>query len=135
MNGLESLRFTATFDNSDANPFNPNPDERVTWGDQTWEEMAVAFFEVAVPRDPNGRISRRSADGSTGEADPVDRQQQVEAYVNRVFEKMDVNSDGVIRKQEAALVVRRWNFWRWDLDRDDIATRDEVRQVAESLFW
>lgn len=134
MNDLESLRFTATFDNSDANPFNPNPAERVTWGDQTWEEMAVAFFEVAVPRDPNGILARRSAGANLEEVPESNRDEQIEEYVNRVFEKMDVNSDGMIRKKEASLVVRRWNFWRWDLDRDDIATRAEVREVAESLF-
>ena len=47
---IDRLSFTATFDNSVANPFNPNPNEYVMWGDQTWEEMAVAFFEVARPR-------------------------------------------------------------------------------------
>lgn len=134
MNDLQSLRFTATFDNSDENPFNPNPEERVTWGDQTWEEMAVAFFEVAVPRGPNGKVSRRSAGFASEEPTPNQRDEQIEVYVNRVFEKMDVNSDGIIRKKEASLVVRRWNFWRWDLNRDDIATRAEVREVAESLF-
>lgn len=47
---IEQLRFTATFDNSAANPFNPDPTEYVTWGDQTWQEMAVAFVSIARPR-------------------------------------------------------------------------------------
>ncbi len=46
---IESIEFTAKFDNSTGNPVNPNPNEVVTWGDQTWEEMAVAFFEVSQP--------------------------------------------------------------------------------------
>lgn len=39
------LECTAWFDNSPKNPFNPDPRARVTWGNQTWEEMMVGFFE------------------------------------------------------------------------------------------
>ena len=57
---LKSLEFTASFDNSENNPTNPDPKEYVMWGDQTWEEMAVAFFEVARPR--SGSIGASIAD-------------------------------------------------------------------------
>ncbi len=40
---------TAHFDNSPNNPFNPDPSKTVHWGDQTWEEMMIGFFDVAVP--------------------------------------------------------------------------------------
>ena len=43
------LRAVAWYDNSRNNPHNPNPDATVTWGDQTYEEMMVGFFDVAVP--------------------------------------------------------------------------------------
>jgi peroxiredoxin len=36
---------TAWFDNSAANPFNPDPKKRVRWGNQTWEEMMIGFVE------------------------------------------------------------------------------------------
>jgi len=42
------LEAVATFDNSKNNPHNPNPDATVTWGEQTWAEMMVGFFDVAV---------------------------------------------------------------------------------------
>ena len=45
------LQAVATFDNSKNNPRNPDPDSAVTWGDQTWAEMMVGFFDVAV--DPS----------------------------------------------------------------------------------
>jgi hypothetical protein len=45
------LQAVATFDNSRNNPHNPDPDSAVTWGDQTWAEMMVGFFDVAV--DPS----------------------------------------------------------------------------------
>lgn len=44
----EILQAVATFDNSRSNPHNPDPDSAVTWGDQTWQEMMVGFFDVAV---------------------------------------------------------------------------------------
>ena len=43
------LRADATFNNSPANRFNPDPRATVRWGDQTWEEMMVGFFDVAIP--------------------------------------------------------------------------------------
>ena len=43
-----TLQAVATFDNSKANPHNPDPDSAVRWGEQTWAEMMVGFFDVAV---------------------------------------------------------------------------------------
>lgn len=43
-----TLQAIATFDNSRANPHNPDPDSAVRWGEQTWAEMMVGFFDVAV---------------------------------------------------------------------------------------
>jgi hypothetical protein len=43
------LKCTAHFDNSAANLANPDPTKMVTWGDQTWEEMMIGYFNVAVP--------------------------------------------------------------------------------------
>ena len=43
------LRAIAWYDNSRANPHNPDPDSPVRWGDQTYNEMMVGFFDVAVP--------------------------------------------------------------------------------------
>ena len=43
------LRADATFDNSRNNRFNPDAGASVRWGDQTWQEMMVGFFDVAIP--------------------------------------------------------------------------------------
>lgn len=40
------IECTATFDNSEDNPFNPDPTVRVTWGEQTWQEMMLGSVEV-----------------------------------------------------------------------------------------
>ena len=43
------LEAIAWYDNSRNNPHNPDPDHPVEWGDQTYNEMMVGFFDVAVP--------------------------------------------------------------------------------------
>jgi hypothetical protein len=40
------LEMSASFDNSPNNKSNPDPTKAVRWGDQSWEEMAIAYFEV-----------------------------------------------------------------------------------------
>lgn len=45
------LQAVAWYDNSDENPHNPDPNVEVRWGGQTYEEMMVGFFDVAVPAD------------------------------------------------------------------------------------
>lgn len=128
---IDRLHFTATFDNSEQNPFNPDPAEWVTWGDQTWEEMAVAFFEVAEPLDRSDRVPERS---TTTAADDAERRRKIDAYVARVFDKLDADRDGEITDSEVPIVVRHWNFDRFDRNGDGVATRDEVRELAETVY-
>jgi hypothetical protein len=45
------LECTAHFDNSANNPANPDPGKEVRWGDQSWEEMMIGFFEIAIDPD------------------------------------------------------------------------------------
>jgi mono/diheme cytochrome c family protein len=47
------LQAVAWFDNSRNNPHNPDPNVAVRWGDQTYDEMMVGFFDVAVPANEN----------------------------------------------------------------------------------
>lgn len=35
---------TGAFDNSAQNPYNPDPDIEVNWGEQSWEEMFMGFY-------------------------------------------------------------------------------------------
>jgi hypothetical protein len=42
------LQAVGWYDNSRKNPHNPDPDVAVRWGDQTYDEMMVGFFDVAV---------------------------------------------------------------------------------------
>ena len=42
------LQWVGTFDNSANNPRNPDPSAEVRYGHQSWEEMMIGFFDVAV---------------------------------------------------------------------------------------
>lgn len=41
----------ATFDNSTANPVNPDATQEVRWGDQIWQEMMIGYILLAFDRD------------------------------------------------------------------------------------
>ena len=42
------LRCIAHYDNSENNLANPKPGKTVRWGDQTWEEMMIGYFDIAL---------------------------------------------------------------------------------------
>jgi hypothetical protein len=44
------IHCVAHFDNSEANLANPDPTVTVRWGDQTWEEMMIGYFNVAIEK-------------------------------------------------------------------------------------
>lgn len=72
-----TLHCTAHFDNSADNPANPDPSKPVRWGDQTWEEMMIGWFDIAIPKDtkisdvllksPGGRSRGREQQGNDAE--------------------------------------------------------------------
>lgn len=135
---LNDICCRVTFDNSPANPFNPDPSQWVTWGDQTWEEMAVAFFEVAVPRFPG----EASSEGATkreksNPVEPVAQKElakQRQTFVDEFFIKLDKNGNGTVELLETPLSLRRFGFQRFDRDRDNKITRSEVEQSAEEAI-
>lgn len=43
--------FTGSFDNSEMNPFNPDPSQTLTWGEQTWQEMFFGFYRYVEAGD------------------------------------------------------------------------------------
>ena len=45
------VRCIAVYDNSAANPFNPDPTVEVRTGEQSWDEMFYAAFEVALSEE------------------------------------------------------------------------------------
>ncbi|PYV13885.1 MAG: thiol-disulfide isomerase [Acidobacteria bacterium] len=45
------LDCVAHFDNSTGNKYNPDPTKEVRWGDQTWEEMMIGWFDYVREAD------------------------------------------------------------------------------------
>lgn len=45
------IECTAHFDNSPNNPANPDPTKTIRFGEQSWDEMMIGFFDVAVSID------------------------------------------------------------------------------------
>lgn len=65
------LRLTAHYDNSTKNPYNPDPSHKIVWGDQTWEEMMIGWFDF-IRDDPSGlgtQVTDGDSDGEGTEAD------------------------------------------------------------------
>lgn len=102
----DSLSMTVTFDNSVNNIANPAPEDYVTWGDQTFEEMAIAFFDIAQPlgisnaSPPNCRrsICRRRTE------------KQFAARVQQYLLEHDADGSGAIERQETPLSMQRFGF-------------------------
>jgi hypothetical protein len=46
-----TIECTAHYDNSPNNPANPDPKKELHFGEQSWEEMMIGFFDVAVNAD------------------------------------------------------------------------------------
>jgi len=128
---IEQISFTATFDNSRDNPFNPNPDDYVMWGDQTWEEMAVAFFEVAVPRSlDQSDTPHRVADSKRGDdvPDVIHGHESLEsiAFADAFLARFDSNQDASVVRAEVPRIIRDYSFGSIDSNSDGKVTREEL---------
>jgi len=132
LDSIDSLDFTATYDNSTENPFNPDPEDFVTWGDQTWEEMALVFYEVARPAAANDRQSTSAlrANRSTNTQPETNEAKESKRALatERFFEDLDRDRDGVIGYDEVDRAVQLRLFRRFDTNGDRIITREEVAE-------
>ena len=108
------------------------------WGDQTWEEMAVAFFEVSRPRNGSENLQSRSiAQRSNREADSMNKasnapNQSAVKYAEDYLTKWDSNGDGIVSWEESPRVLRDFGFSRIDRNNDRQITREELIQAGQS---
>lgn len=121
LDGVDALEIVARFDNSAANPTNPDPGETVMWGEQTWEEMALGFLEVARPLALSGERGPTGPGVDGGEEDSV-----AAARADSFFGRFDADHDGVVVRTEASRIVRDYSFSIIDADGDGRITRDEA---------
>ncbi|MDB5386539.1 MAG: alkyl hydroperoxide reductase/Thiol specific antioxidant/Mal allergen [Planctomycetaceae bacterium] len=132
---IDGLEFTARFDNSKNNPANPDPTQYVNWGDQTWEEMAVTFFEISEPReftDPQKPATETKSAVVPEPADSPIKAAAVAAYVEDFYERFDANKDGIVDRAETPLVFRTYGFRQIDANNDGRITREEIESAARN---
>jgi peroxiredoxin len=102
------IHCVAHFDNSKDNLANPDPTATVHWGDQTWDEMMIGYFDIALPVE----VLRKSVDAKR---DPV----------QEILDRYDTDKDGEVARSEVPLRVLPI-FNRMDKNDDDIVTREEI---------
>lgn len=105
----------AVFDNSPKNLNNPDPNSWVSWGDQTYEEMMIGYFHIAVPIDP--------ATGASKPLEKVGRNQS--PTPSQIFNFLDTDGDDkLLRDQVPARMLPL--FDRLDKNRDKVLERSEL---------
>jgi hypothetical protein len=111
---------TAVFDNSEDNLANPDPDDTVKWGDQSWEEMMIGYFDVMIPRDDSRSRGQRPL--RTG----IDADQ--------IMARLDTDKDGVISREEAGVnALLLAGFDKIDADQDGLLQKSELGVVVDFL--
>jgi peroxiredoxin len=117
------LHAIAHFDNSPHNLNNPDPDVEVRWGDQTWNEMMIGYFDIAVALPKPGQAPSPRGDGeeSTGEARPQSR-------AAAALERFDKDQDGAISRDEAPARLHAL-FDTLDANGDGSVDSDELKSL------
>ena len=135
---VDAFEFSFVFDNSVENPFNPDANQAVYWGDQTWEEMAVAFFDIARPRNSSPASSPLTAAGSDAPEKAREREARIRQFVDDFFRRFDQDGDGRIYRNELPNSLKHFGFRdfnsRQDGQADEFLDREEVRQAAAAIF-
>ncbi|MFN3150054.1 redoxin domain-containing protein [Bremerella sp.] len=116
------VRAIAHYDNSEENLFNPDPTKTVRWGDQTWDEMMIGYFDVAVPVDPKTLAKKDK---------PGDVPQEVLDKADELITKFDTNQDGEVAREEVPEKGHNV-FDRLDSNGDKTVTRQELINIFQT---
>ena len=107
------LHCVAHFDNSHDNLNNPDPTKTVRWGEQTWDEMMIGYFDYVVPV------------GASPSPTAADRLQM---RAQELFDRLDKNIDGKVVLEEVPAKYQGL-FKPLDRDQDGALTVEEVSGV------
>jgi len=106
-----------TYDNSDNNPRNPaHPPVRVRWGEQTTDEMALAFLTVVLPSRSDAQSFQQEIQaqylesvfsaGLTLDDFPPELTPQQKQSLTLAFNLFDRNHDGKLDAEESAALIQ-----------------------------
>jgi peroxiredoxin len=109
----------AAYDNSEGNLANPDPTKTVRWGDQSWEEMMLGFFDVILPRDDQRKANKK----------PVDTGLDVVG----MFDVADADrNDGLSKTEAAAHALLAQHFAAIDRDGDNLLQLGEILTAIQA---
>jgi len=113
---------TALFDNSAENLANPDPSKTIRWGDQSWDEMMIGYYDIVIPRVPD-------------ELDPTKgTPSEAMAKMIKALKRADKNKDGQISKAESkAIPILNQAFGQVDTNGDGQATVKEIADAVNKL--
>ena len=129
------LHCTAAYDNSADNLNNPDPEKAVRWGDQTWNEMMIGYFDVAIPLSTFGvrRAAAKKSDTAEGSGDASrigndtikvgNRKIRVSQLIGSI-PRLDKNGNGKLEKAEVP-EQHHFLFDALDGNKDGVLTREE----------
>lgn len=113
------------FDNSAINPANPDPDEWVYWGDQSWEEMFIGFLSYSpIPGGSKKGPKREKIAGPITEEALQGTEWQFMRF-RILFER-----DGLIIVDDA--LNGKWDFVDDDTIKVEVGDRGIVIDVADN---
>jgi peroxiredoxin len=120
------MHCVAKYDNSEENLNNPDPSKTVRWGDQTWEEMMIGYFDIAVSREAAAEIE---TDEINGQRPAAERRGGPLGGMSpqAIFTLLDRNRDGKLSKEEIPERLKA-TFERLDNDQSGDLTMDELPQ-------
>lgn len=109
------------YDNSKHNPANPDPTIKVTWGEQSWEEMQ--YSALGFRWDDETVANRKD-----------DYQKRLEE--SRAIGIMDTNIDGKVAKSEVRGRMAQMLLANWDMadaNKDGYLTPDEMSAINQFM--
>lgn len=107
------IHCVAHFDNSEDNLHNPDPTRTVGWGDQTWDEMMIGYYDIAQPRSAIEETPEQKA------------RQEARQRATEIIGRLDANGDGQLSLDEIPGNLRTL-FNRIDTDQDGLVTEEEL---------
>jgi peroxiredoxin len=117
----------AKYDNSEDNLNNPDPSKMVRWGDQTWEEMMIGYFDIAVTRAAAAEIATDEINGQRPATERRGAGPLGGMSPRAIFTLLDRNRDSKLSKDEIPERLKAV-FERLDKDESGDLTVDELPQ-------